>query len=94
MTLYHGGRYNLYKYGAIQDVRLVFAPEDAIAFFGGDPDNFKFPRYDLDVSLPARLRGRQAAEDDRATSSGPATGAKEGELTFVSGNPGAHQRAG
>ena len=51
VSLYHGGVYDTYKYHRYQDVRLVFAPEEAIASFGGDPDNFNFPRFDLDMAL-------------------------------------------
>ncbi len=92
VNLYHGGVYNLYKYRRYQDVRLVFAPEFAIAFFGGDPDNFNFPRYDLDVSfLRVYDKGQPAKVDNYLKWS--AAGAKEGELTFVSGHPGGTSRA-
>ena len=92
VSLYEGGRYDLYKYRRYQDIRLVFAPEDRIAFFGGDPDNFNFPRFDLDVSM-VRIYGSdgkplQAAEH-LSWSDGKL---KDGDLTFVSGNPGGTSR--
>jgi hypothetical protein len=91
VTLYRGGMYNLYKYRRFQDVRLVFAPELAIAFFGGDPDNFNFPRYDLDVSfLRVYKDDKPAALEHHLGWS--ASGAKEGEVTFVSGHPGGTSR--
>jgi len=91
VTLYQGGKYNLYKYRRFQDVRLVFAPEHAIAFFGGDPDNFEFPRYDLDVSfIRVYQDGKPAPTPNHFKWS--KGGAKEGELTFVSGHPGRTSR--
>ncbi len=92
VELYEGGIYNLYKYRRFQDVRLVFAPEQAIAFFGGDPDNFEFPRYDLDVSY---LRVYQDGKPlDTAANYFPyaAEDVKPGDLTFTVGNPGSTQR--
>ena len=92
VSLYHGGRYNLYKYQRYQDVRLVFAPEFAIAFFGGDPDNFKFPRYDLDVSFLRVYKDDKPLARRALLSSGRQAGAKEGDLTFVAGHPGGTSR--
>ncbi len=92
VELYEGGIYNLYKYRRFQDVRLVFAPEQAIAFFGGDPDNFEFPRYDLDVSY---LRVYQDGSPlDTVANYFPyaAEDVKPGDLTFTVGNPGLTQR--
>ena len=91
VTLYEGGKYVLHKAKRYQDVRLVFAPELAIAFFGGDPDNFEFPRYDLDVSF-VRIyeNGKPAAPSDHFTWS--TKNAKEGDLSFVPGNPGRTSR--
>lgn len=92
VTLFRGGQYNLYKYRRLQDIRLVFAPEDAIAFFGGDPDNFNFPRYDLDVSF-LRIYGVDGKPWETTNYLPFAkTGIKDGELTFVSGNPGRTMR--
>ncbi len=91
VTLYRGGIYNLYKYRRYQDVRLAFAPELAIAFFGGDPDNFNFPRYNLDVAFVRVYKdGKPAMLDHHLAWS--AGGAKEGEVTFVSGHPGSTGR--
>ena len=91
VDLYHGGVYDLYKYHRFQDARLVFAPEESIAFFGGDPDNFNFPRYDLDIGmLRAYEDGKPAKVADYFPFS--ANGAEEGELTMVLGHPGSTQR--
>jgi hypothetical protein len=92
VELYHGGIYNLYKYRRYQDLRLVFAPEFAIAFFGGDPDNFEFPRYDLDVSF-VRIYDQGKPLDSSANYLPFARqDAKDGDLTFTSGNPGSTAR--
>jgi hypothetical protein len=91
VTLYQGGLYSLYTYRKYSDVRLVFAPELATAFFGGDPDNFNFPRYDLDFSF-VRLyeSNRPIASRDHLRWSAEAP--KDGEPVFVVGNPGSTQR--
>ena len=91
VSLYEGGIYNLYKYRRYQDVRLVFAPEFAIAFFGGDPDNFMFPRYDLDMTFFRIYDGGKPVATPNHFKWSP-DGVKEGELTFISGHPGTTQR--
>jgi hypothetical protein len=91
ITLYSGEVYNLYKYKKYTDVRLVFAPEFAIAFFGGDPDNFTYPRYDLDISFFRVYENNKPAHTDQYLHWSP-TGVKENDLIFVSGNPGSTGR--
>src|SRR5215471_14651743 len=91
ITLYSGEVYNLYKYKKYTDVRLVFAPEFDIAFLGGDPDNFTYPRYDLDITFfrvyendkPAHIQHYLRWSKD---------GVKDNELIFVSGHPGSTGR--
>ncbi len=91
ITLYSGALYNLYKYKTYDDIRLVMAPEFDIAFFGGDPDNFEYPRYDLDISFfRAYENGKPAKTTDYLKWS--KTGVKEGDLVFVSGHPGRTNR--
>ncbi|MCS7166688.1 MAG: S46 family peptidase [Gemmatales bacterium] len=91
VTLYHGAEYHLYYYKRYTDVRLVFAPEKEIAFFGGDPDNFEYPRYCLDICLFRVYENGQPVKPphylriDRE-------GCREGDLVFVAGHPGRTDR--
>lgn len=91
VTLYQGGAYHLYRFKRYTDVRLVFAPEQQIAFFGGDPDNFEFPRYNLDICLFRVYENGQPAKIKDYLKFSEA-GTKEGDLTFVSGHPGRTER--
>ncbi|HOL70496.1 MAG TPA: S46 family peptidase [Bryobacteraceae bacterium] len=87
VTLYSGGEYHLYQYKKYTDVRLVFAPEVDIAAFGGDPDNFTYPRYCLDFAFfRAYENGKPAQPPDYLRWS--REGVKDNELVFVSGHPG------
>ncbi len=91
ITLYQGGAYHLYRYKRYDDVRIVFAPEQQMAFYGGDPDNFEYPRFDLDICIFRVYENGQPAKIDnylKWNSRGPS----DGELTFVSGSPGRTDR--
>jgi Peptidase S46 len=91
VTLYQGGQYALYTYKKYTDVRLVMAPEFDIAFFGGDPDNFEYPRYDLDVCFFRAYENGNPAKIEHYLKWSPA-GSQDGELVFVAGHPGRTSR--
>jgi hypothetical protein len=91
VTLYQGGAYHLYRYKRYDDVRIVFAPEQQMAFYGGDADNFEYPRFDLDICIFRAYENGQPAKIEhylKWNSNGPS----DGELTFVSGSPGRTDR--
>ena len=92
VTLYQGGAYHLYRYKRYDDVRIVFAPEQQIAFYGGDPDNFEYPRFDLDICIFRAYENGQPAKIEHLPEM-EFEGPSDGELTFVSGHPGQNRPA-
>jgi hypothetical protein len=92
VTLYAGGQYHLYTFKKYTDIRIVFAPEKQAAFFGGDPDNFEYPRYDLDVTFFRVYENDKPIKCEHYLK-WSAAGSKEDELVFVSGHPGRTNRA-
>src|SRR5262245_14225138 len=91
VTLYAGGQYHLYTFKRYTDIRLVFAPEKQIAFFGGDPDNFEYPRFDLDMCFFRVYENDKPIKCEHYLHWSP-NGSRENELTFVSGHPGRTNR--
>ena len=91
VSFYNGGEYWLYQYKAYTDVRLVFAPEQQAAFFGGDPDNFTYPRYDIDMALYRVYENGKPIHADNYLKWN-SRGSAPGDLIFVSGHPGSTQR--
>ncbi|MEW6321109.1 MAG: S46 family peptidase [Acidobacteriota bacterium] len=91
VTLYQGGQYHLYLYRKFTDVRLVFAPEFDAAFYGGDPDNFTYPRYCLDMTLFRVYENGKPLATKHYLPWSP-EGARPGDAVFTSGHPGATQR--